>query len=48
MIVYEFIFTDEDGNEIKEDVWAYYETEAYNKADDIAYWNGYVEYRLAE
>lgn len=48
MIVYEFIFIDEDGNEIEKDVWAHYEREAWDKADSIAYADGYVDYRLKE
>lgn len=48
MIVYTFIFIDEDGNKIKKDIWARFETEAWNKADDWAFKNGYVDYKIAE
>lgn len=47
-ILYEFVFVDENGAEEQIDVWANYETEAWRKADDIAYEDGYVDYRLAE
>lgn len=48
MIVYEFVFIDEDGEARDKDIWAHYEAEAWRKADDWAYANGYVDFRLKE
>lgn len=48
MIVYTFIFTDEDGNKIEQDIWADYEREAWDKADDWAYKNGYVDFEIVD
>ena len=48
MICYSFCFLDEDGQEIVKDIWAHFETEAWHKADEIAYRFGYTEYELLE
>lgn len=48
MICYVFIFTDEDGVQIEQDIWAWHETEAWHKADDVAFRDGYIDYKLKE
>ena len=49
MICYTFEFFDDYKAEVvKKDIWAWHEAEAWKKADDYAFANGYADYRLEE
>ena len=48
MICYVFEFIDEDNNSHDIDLGATHESDAWIKADSIAFRNNYVDYRLKE